>query len=232
MTRQLTLNVRLSDHACFENFLPGANEQAVHSVGELIDGGSGLLLLHGAQGTGKTHLLYSAQKAALAAARRAEYFSMSDEEVLDGLGRFDEAGALVCVDDIDRVAGDARLERFLFNLVEILRPTQSGLLLAGRKPPSECGYGLADLLSRLNSGASIRLSPLTDNDKAAAMRLRAQHRGFHLPTEVIAYVMKRFPRDTTALFTLLDRIDRYSLSAQRKVTIPLIRELESTRAVD
>ena len=114
MTRQLTLNVHLSDRASFENFLPGGNAEAVHSVGGLIEAGTGLLLLYGAEGTGKTHLLYSAQKAALAAARRAEYFSMSDEDVLDGLGRFDAAGALVCMDDIDRAAGDARLERFLF----------------------------------------------------------------------------------------------------------------------
>lgn len=188
-----------------------------------------MLLLYGESGSGKTHLLYGAQKAFLASGRPAAYLCMSDEEALDGLESFDDPGLLVCVDDIDRGAGESRLERFLFNLVEILLPVQGSMLLACRKPPLECGFLMADLVSRLNSGASFRLAPLSDDDKAAAMRLRAEQRGFQLPEEVIAYVMRRFPRDASALFALLDRIDRYSLSEQRKVTIPLIRELESDR---
>lgn len=229
MTRQLTLNVGLSDHARIENFFAGTNAEAVHAVGDLVSGGSGLLVLYGEVGSGKTHLLYGAQKASLAADRRAAYLCLSDAEALEGLDNFEDPGFLVCVDDIDSGAGESRLERFLFNLVEHLRPQQGGILLACKKPPSECGFLMADLVSRLNSGASFRLAPLNDNDKAAAMRLRAEQRGFQLPDEVIAYVMRRFPRDASALFGLLDRIDRYSLSEQRKVTIPLIRELESSR---
>lgn len=227
MTRQLILNVGLSDRACFDNFLAGVNAETMHSVEELVDFGAGLLVLYGEQGSGKTHLLYAAQKAALAANRRATYFSMSDEDVLSGLDRFEETEALVCVDDVDQAAGDDRSERFLFNLVEILRSTHSGMLLAAQKPPSECGFQLADLVSRLNSGVSFRMTPLSDEDKSAALRLRAEHRGFHLSEEVIAYVMNRFSRDASALFGLLDRIDRYSLSEQRKVTIPLIKALET-----
>lgn len=227
MTRQLILNVGLSDRACFENYYAGANAEVLHSIGRLIEGDTGLLFLWGEEGAGKTHLLFAAQKAVLSAGRHASYLSINDEQVLDGLSRFGGADALICVDDVDHAAGDRRVEQLLFNLLEILRPERGALLVAGRKPPSECEFRMADLSSRLNSGASFRLSPLTDGEKAAAMRLRAEQRGFHLPEDVIAYVMRRYPRNTSALFALLDRIDHYSLSEQRMVTVPLLKSLEA-----
>ncbi len=227
MTQQLTLNIGLSDHACFDNFFTAGNAEAVHAVNDLVDDSGGLLVLCGNAGSGKTHLLYAAQKAALAADRRASYLSMSDEDVLGRLDGFDDLGALVCVDNVDEAAGKDWSERFLLNVFEHMRQTGGGMLLACEKPPSECRFLMADIVSRLNSGAFFHLIPLTENDKTAAMRLRAEQRGFDLPEDVIAYVMKRYPRDASALFALLDRIDRYSLSEQRKVTIPLVRKLES-----
>ena len=105
MTQQLTLNVGLSDRACFDNFFTAGNAEAVHAVSDLVDDSVGLLVLCGNAGSGKTHLLYAAQKAALAADRRASYLSLSDQDVLGRLGGFDDLGALVCVDNADEAAG-------------------------------------------------------------------------------------------------------------------------------
>ena len=226
MSRQMTLSVGLSDHACFDNYFTGDNAEAVQAIKNLVDGRSGQLALTGGPGSGKTHLLYAAQKMSLAAAQRAIYCSMSDEHMPGQFDGFDNLGELVCVDDIDLAAGKRPLERLLFNLIEHRSQSGGALLTACGKPLNECAFLLADLVSRLQSGASYRLRPLTDSQKAAAMRLRARQRGFALPEEVIGYVMKRFPRDTTALFALLDRIDQVSLSEQRVVSIPLVKTLE------
>jgi len=226
MSRQMTLGVSLPDHACFENYFYGNNAEAVQAIKNLVGERRGQLALSGAPGSGKTHLLYAAQKMSIAAARRATYFSMSNENLLRQFGGFDDLGELVCVDDIELAAGRSALERLLFNLIEQRSQAGGVLLTACGKPLAESAFLMADLISRLQSGASYRLQPLTDGQKAAAMRLRARQRGFALPEEVIGYVMKRFPRDTTALFALLDRIDQVSLSEKRVVSIPLVKTLE------
>jgi DnaA family protein len=230
MKRQLTLNVGLSDHACFGNFFSGANAATLHAIRELTGSEQpGLLVLCGVPGCGKTHLLYAAQKASIASGRPASYLSMADPAVVASLDGFDDLGSLVCLDDIDRAAGGKDAERLLFNLVEHVRQTRGGMLVGSRRPPLECGFRAADLVSRLNSGVVLRLEPLSDEGRAAALRLRARQRGFDLPEEVISYVLKRFPRDASALFGLLDRIDSCSLSEQRKVTIPFVKKLEKRR---
>jgi DnaA family protein len=47
-----------------------------------------------------------------------------------------------------------------------------------------------------------------------------------LPPDVARYVLARYPRDTRSLFEWLDRMDRQALAAQRRLTIPFLKELE------
>jgi len=64
------------------------------------------------------------------------------------------------------------------------------------------------------------------------VRLRARNRGFEMPEDVVQYILSRYPRDMRSLFDLLDRIDRASLTHQRRVTIPFLRELEAMGNTD
>ncbi|MDE2089589.1 MAG: hypothetical protein KGJ12_06170, partial [Gammaproteobacteria bacterium] len=93
----------------------------------------------------------------------------------------------------------------------------------GRSPPAELGLRLPDLVSRLGGGPVYALRALDDEAKLAALRLRAMGRGFELPEEVGRYLLRRCPRELGALFNLLDRLDRASLAAQRRLTIPFIK---------
>ena len=226
MPQQLTLRVGLPDHACFDNYFSGRNAEAVRAVQALSDQVGGYVLLFGDHGAGKTHLLYAAQKQAISNDRQATYFSMSDTSVVQRLTSFTNHGEFVCVDDLQRVAGDARLEKIVFNLIEQQRQVNGTMLMAARGAPQAMSLVLPDLASRIASSATYRLHSLNDDEKEQAMRLRAHYRGFELSDDVIAYVMKRFPRDSGALFDLLDRIDQASLSRQRRITIPFIKELE------
>ena len=55
-------------------------------------------------------------------------------------------------------------------------------------------------------------------------RLRAAQRGLQLPYETSEYLLKRMPRDMRSLFEILDQLDEASLVAQRRLTIPFIRD--------
>ncbi len=78
--------------------------------------------------------------------------------------------------------------------------------------------------SRLG-GRSHKLQPLSDEDKLQALQLRARLRGFELPEDVGRFLLKRLDREMRTLFMTLDQLDRASITAQRKLTIPFVKEI-------
>ena len=97
--------------------------------------------------------------------------------------------------------------------------------MAGSRSPAVLGIVLADLHSRLAGSLVLYLRPLRDEDKAAALRLQARQRGMEMSAEVGVYLLRRCPRDMAALFSLLDVLDRATLAAQRKLTVPFVKEV-------
>lgn len=224
VSRQLALPVGLSDLASFANFHPCANREAVAAVRTLAAGRPGLLFLHGQAGTGKSHLLYAAVKAAGAGDRSAVYLSRQATVPGDGSWLDLPGDGLICLDDLGARLTPAEA-RALFALYERVREASGALLLSARQPPEDIDWALPDLRSRVQSDLAYRLSPFSDSELEAALRLRAAHRGIHLSEEVLRFVLRRYERSPVALFRLLDRIDTESLSQKRRVTIPFLRSL-------
>lgn len=226
---QLPLGVRLRDDATFANYYPGANAAALGYVERLCEADAGwtesLIYLWGGEGVGRSHLL---QAACLRFEQRGEsvvYLPLAEvvdfgPQVLDNL----EQCELVCLDDLDAVAGRAEWEEALFHLFNRLRDSGRRLLLAAAAAPRELPLGLADLQSRLTLALVFQLHSLSDEDKLRALQLRASRRGLHLTDEVGRFILTRGERSMSALFELLERLDQASLQAQRKLTIPFLKE--------
>jgi DnaA family protein len=143
-------------------------------------------------------------------------------EVLEGM----EQLSLVCIDNIECAAGDEPWEMAIFNLYNrILESGKTRLLITGDSPPRQLNLGLADLASRLDWGQIYKLQPLSDEDKLQALQLRARLRGFEMPEDVCRFLLKRLDREMRSLFMTLDQLDRASITAQRKLTIPFVKEI-------
>jgi len=142
-------------------------------------------------------------------------------EVLAGL----EHLALVCIDDIQAIAARPEWEAALFHLYNRIRETATPLIMSGNAAPRAVDLKLADLSSRLSWGLVLQLHALNDEEKIAALTLRAKGRGIELPDDVARFLLRRCPRDMPGLFELLQRLDLASLAAQRRLTIPFVREL-------
>jgi len=231
---QLALNLKLRDASSFENYFVARNREAVerlqHAVrnlGSVPHAPASWLYLWGEPGTGKTHLLEAACRAAQEQGHAPLYVPLADKaDFTTALLEDVEQVPLVCVDDVDAIAGDATWEAALFALYEHLRAHGGMLMLAARSSPAAIGLKLADLSTRLTAGLVYQLQPLSDAEKIAALRLRAQRRGLEMTEEVANYLLTRFPRDMHSLFALLDRLDTATLAAQRRLTIPFLRSLE------
>jgi len=71
----------------------------------------------------------------------------------------------------------------------------------------------------------FQLRPLDEGEQQEALQLRARARGFELPDETARWLQRRFPRDMTTLYDLLDALDEEALVAQRRLTVPFIRSV-------
>jgi len=225
--QQLPLEVTLADYALFETFCAGPNAACVHALRELATVAAySFAWIWGPPDSGRSHLLQACVNAADAAGGRSAYLPLDPEvgltpEVIEGLDACD----VICVDDVDAVAGNAAWERALFLLYEGVRVRGGRLVMAAEHAPLHCGFALPDLASRFTSGATFRLRSLSDEDRVRAMQLRAGWRGLELPDDVARYVIARVERGTGSLFGLLDRLDREALVAQRRLTVPFVREV-------
>lgn len=231
---QLALNLRLRDASSFENYFVARNREAVERLQRAMQNLGGAshapaswLVLWGESGTGKTHLLEAACRLAQEQGHVPLYVPLAEKKDFTiALLEDAEQAPLVCVDDVDSIAGDAKWETALFALYEHLRAQGGMLVLAANTSPAAIGLKLADLATRLSAGLVYQLQPLTDAEKIAALRLRAQRRGLEMTEEVANYLLTRFPRDMPSLFALLDKLDTATLAAQRRLTIPFLRGLE------
>jgi len=222
---QIPLDVQLADHAVFDTWLAGDNGALVHALREVAAVHMYTVLwLWGGAETGKTHLLQACVNEAHRQGYRTAYLPVGpgselEPAVIENMGDLD----VVCVDEIDTVAGNDEWERAMFGLFEGMRQRGSRLILAADKPPLHCAFTLPDLVSRFSSGATFRLHPLDDDDKIRAMQLRARWRGLELPDEVAKFLFARVDRGNCFLFDMLERLDRKALTEQKRLTIPFVR---------
>ena len=225
--QQLVLGMALQDSARFDNFLAGDNRELVTQLEALADRQETQQLFCSAgPGLGKTHLLQAVCQRVAQAGRSAIFIPLDQHatlspSLLEGL----ENMQVLCLDNVDRIAGNRAWEQALFGCYNALRERRGCMVFSARKLPAQLPFTLADLRSRLEWGAVYQLQPLTDAQRLQALQLRASGRGFDLPEATGQYLMKRVPRDMTALFGLLERLDEASLSAQHKLTIPFVKTI-------
>jgi DnaA-homolog protein len=224
--QQLPLGVRLPDRAVFASFLPARNAQAVDHLRQVADAHvAGTTWVCGSEGAGKTHLL-QAVCAQANTHTSAGYVPLRElgklgVGVLDGLRQL----GCLCLDDLDEVVGQLEWERELFGLWREIEEGGGQLVTASQSPPALLQWALPDMGSRFSASAVFQLRVLDEAEQQAALQLRARLRGFELPDETSRWLQRHYPRDMRRLYELLDTLDEAALVAQRRLTVPFIREV-------
>ena len=129
MSQQLALNLRLKDGSSFNNFFPGPNREALERLRAAVVAAATqekaldkMLFLWGPEGGGKSHLLQAACRLAQELGMAPVYVPLAEAaELSPSLLEDAEKAPLVCLDDMERIAGRADWEAALFSLTERMR---------------------------------------------------------------------------------------------------------------
>jgi DnaA family protein len=194
--RQLPLDISPPEPSGFENYIAGANAEALAAVRALAEGKSreSIVYLWGTPGSGRSHLLHAAQRA---------------------------NPELTVADDVETL--DAQAQQALFVAINRARDAGPGVLAAGDRPPAALVLR-EDVRTRLAWGLVYEIHPLGDEAKRAHLAAFAARRGLELPPEVTTYLLARLPRDFGSLNRVMEALDKHSLARQRGLTLPLVRE--------
>ena len=223
---QLPLALRYPPDQRFEGFVAASEGVLAQLHALATSAGSDWLYLVGAPGVGKTHLALAACAAAESSTRRSAYLPLAS-----AAGRLREAlGALhhndfIALDGLDAIAGRPDDEIALFDFHNRARDAGTAVLYTAHATPDALPLVLPDLRSRLSQCTRMALAPLDDDGRRQVLRLRAQRRGLAIDDAAIDWLLRRVDRDLSSLTALLDQLDRASLAAQRRITVPFLRQV-------
>jgi DnaA family protein len=226
MTQQLVLGLTLYDDAAFANYSSGPNKQIVDTLMKAsVKQGEQFIYLWGS-GLGRTHLLQACCQQARASHLSSLYLPLArlpelSLEILNDLETLD----VICVDDIQNIAGIPHWEEAFFHLYNRLKASQTCLIVSASASPKELGFKTPDLLSRLMWGLIFHLQPLSDQEKLENLHVRAAVRGFQMSDEVAKFLLTRCNRDMRSLIMALDMLDKASVIEKRRLTIPFVKSV-------
>jgi DnaA family protein len=208
--RQLLLDFTQAPAPTFANFVPGGNAELACALEAALRGtpAERVMYVWGESGAGKTHLL---KAFAQASGGNARYVRARD---------YMDAGhaPAFAIDDVEQLTDEEQVS--LFNAFN--ERTFAFLLVSAGAAPRDVPIR-RDLATRLATGLTYRVLPLSDTEKRAALAAHAKSRGFAIPDEVTSYLLTHARRDMGSLIAALDSLDRYSLETGRPVTVPLLK---------
>jgi DnaA-homolog protein len=209
--KQLLLDFTHAPAPTFANFVPGGNAEVAHVLEAAARGVASerVIYVWGESAAGKSHLL---RAFALNSGERGARYVVA--------GEYQPAASvpILAMDDIEGLSEDQQVA--LFNAFN--ENAFSLLVVAASSAPRDVALR-RDLATRLATGLTYRVMPLSDEEKREALAAHARVRGFDLRDDVASYLLTHARRDMGSLIAALDALDRYSLETGRAVTVPLLK---------
>ncbi|GFO71842.1 chromosomal replication initiator protein [Bathymodiolus japonicus methanotrophic gill symbiont] len=206
----------------FENFVEGKSNQLAKAasiqVSENIGKAYNPLLIYGASGLGKTHLMHAIGNAILAKNPNANVVYLHSEKFVQDMVRAFQQNSInafkeyyrnvdaLFVDDIQFFAGKERSQEEFFHTFNTLLEKKNQVVLTCDKYPKEI-EGLEDRLkSRFGWGLPVAVEPPDLETRAAILINKAQQNGVELDHEVAFFIGKRIPSNVRDLEGALRRV--------------------------
>ena len=219
MTEQLFFDLQTGSK--IHDFLEsGNNKDAIFMVDRWPDWDGLGVIIYGPSSSGKTHLL------SLWAERSKAIKFSSKNLSLDSILQYKDVDNLsVAIDDIDELAKDLDSSKILFHLYNLLKEQKGSILLTATKPIAAWDCPLPDLASRLKTLPSVFIEPPDEQMLQHLLVKFFSDRQLRISSDVVSYIINRTERSFIAIETLLQMLDKESLSQKRAITVPFVRDI-------
>jgi len=222
--QQLTFPWSAKPKLIFRDFY--TNKENLNLVNDLKEQEAGDIIIQANSNLGKSHLLQSVCNYYNEIGKSSFYLPIKtaleyEPSVLDSIHEID----LICIDDIDFLAKNDNWERAIFNLINQCQQSTSRIIFSLSGSIDRAGFNLPDLISRLNKLLKYNVANLENEDIEGAISLIIEHNSINIGDKEINYILNHAKRDIAYLKQILFKLDEYSLSTKKKITIPLIKEI-------
>ena len=223
---QLPLGIRLNDEATFTNFLVSSCNRPLFDVLTSTSPSVQLIYLWGAEGSGRSHLLQALCHRYAESGASALYLPLlSRHDFAPQILEHSHALSVVCVDDLDAVATDSVWQEAMFHCFNEAAESNVLFVVTASRAPRDLDLSLADLRSRMQKGLIFQLQAADDGFKKQILQHRANSRGISLSDQVCDYILQRADRSLAGLIAVLERLDSESFQRQRRLTVPLVKDV-------
>ena len=223
---QLPLGIRLNDEATFANFLVSSGNRQLFDVLTSTSPSVQLIYLWGAEGSGRSHLLQALCHRYAESGASALYLPLlSRHDFAPQILEHSHALSVICVDDLDAVATDSVWQEAMFHCFNEAAESNVLFVVTASRAPRDLDLSLADLRSRMQRGLIFQLQAADDGFKKQILQHRANSRGISLSDQVCDYILQRADRSLAGLIAVLERLDSESFQRQRRLTVPLVKDV-------
>ena len=167
------------------------------------------IYVHGAPGTGKSHLLMAAAHALRAQGLKVMYVraEMFTEHVINAI----RAGEMsffrqtyrnidvLLLDDVQVFSRKGATQEELFHTFNTLHLAGKQIILASSCAPGELQFIEPRLISRFEWGIVLNLQPLNGNELAHLLEKKSKLLNYPLPSKVTEFLLQTFTRGTKSL---------------------------------
>jgi DnaA-homolog protein len=230
MMRQLLLDIRPIAAPSLNNYVAGANRDLLNHLRTMAAGDTpGPVYLWGDSGSGRTHLLRALAAESTVRGLYLEADQINNTPVDTLVAALDATQAkLWLFDDIHLL--DATAQIALFRAVNLAAARSITVVAAASSAPRDLPLR-EDLRTRIGQMLAFCIQPLHDEERVELLHAHAGARGMKIDSEVFDYLLRHGRRDIRSLLGVLDLLDEHSLTRQRPVTLPLLREIMHTRLI-
>ena len=233
-------------HFTFENFIVGSSNRFAHATSMAVaDNPSNIynpLVIYGASGVGKTHLLLAIKnkisqkfpEKKIEYIRGEEFTNMLIKAIQDGkigIGTIDDfrnrfrTADVLLMDDIHFIAGkDSTMEEF-YNTFDALSQANKQIVVTCDRPLNEIKTLTDRIRTRLSSGVTADMTPPDFETRVGIIKTKASILDLNLEDNIVFFIAEHVKMNTRQIEGVIKKIHAYVNLQNKTPTISVVQSL-------
>lgn len=224
----------------FDNHIEGKSNQIARAATKQVSENPGQaynpLFIYGGVGLGKTHLMHAAGNLIHQNQKNAKVAYVHSERFVSDMVKSIENNAMnkfknyyrsldaLLIDDIQFFAGKNQSQEEFFHTFNTLLESGSQIILTSDKFPKEINNLQERLISRFESGLTVRIDPPELETRVAILKNKARKNKIDLDDEVAFLVAKKIRSNVRELEGALHRLVASSRFTHREIDLDLAKD--------